>query len=255
MLASSRGHARGVLGLCRTASSRRLTPPIVRLVHRYSTRRRASGPRNAAQGTAPPAPHSHGATSPPEPSAPSLASSRTFLREVYLKDFALVSEQRLQLEPGLNVITGGCWGPGWAQKQVLGTFLIGGWHPHLQPAQSSEALATEPIRALPQEPSLSITDSSPAQLPSTAAPAGESGAGKSVLVEALGQILGSPAPDEAVRQPAEMAVIEGVVALAPADRPLLMRLLGELGLPPRAMPPTGDLLLRRELLKGGVGGQ
>mgnify|MGYP001092730985 CR=1 FL=1 len=83
--------------------------------------------------------------------------------------------------------------------------------------------------------------------------AGESGSGKSVLVEALGQILGSSAYDEAVRQPATSAVIEGSLVLSEADRSLLAGLLGMLGLPQRAVPAAGaELLLRRELVRGGL---
>lgn len=42
---------------------------------------------------------------------------------------------------------------------------------------------------------------------------GESGAGKSVLMSALGQVLGAPAPTGCVRAPADVAVIEGTIAL------------------------------------------
>ena len=42
---------------------------------------------------------------------------------------------------------------------------------------------------------------------------GESGAGKSVLVEAFASILGAPAPEGCVRPPAETAVVEGTVQL------------------------------------------
>ena len=45
---------------------------------------------------------------------------------------------------------------------------------------------------------------------------GESGAGKSVLVEAFASILGSPAPEDCVRPPAESAVVEGTVQLSPS---------------------------------------
>ncbi|GAB4813044.1 hypothetical protein N2152v2_000090 [Parachlorella kessleri] len=113
---------------------------------------------------------------------------RSYLSSLYIKDFALVAEQRVLLEPGLNVITG------------------------------------------------------------------ESGSGKSVLVEALGQILGSSAYDEAVRQPATSAVVEGSLVLGEADRGLLAAMLGVLGLPQRALPaPGAELLLRRELVKGEDG--
>ncbi len=47
---------------------------------------------------------------------------------------------------------------------------------------------------------------------------GESGSGKSVLVEALGQILGASAPDDCVRPPAKTAVVEGVVTMSPASQ-------------------------------------
>lgn len=40
---------------------------------------------------------------------------------------------------------------------------------------------------------------------------GESGAGKSVLVSALGQLLGFPAIDNCIRPPATCASVEGVV--------------------------------------------
>jgi hypothetical protein len=44
---------------------------------------------------------------------------------------------------------------------------------------------------------------------------GESGSGKSVLVSALGHILGGPTSESCIRPPATMAVIEGRVHLSP----------------------------------------
>jgi hypothetical protein len=88
---------------------------------------------------------------------------------------------------------------------------------------------------------------------------GESGAGKSVLIEALGQLLGAPAPPECVRAPAAAAVIEGVIALSPEAAAAVAALGAELGLPPRALPAGGGggeparLLLRREVGRGGGG--
>lgn len=76
----------------------------------------------------------------------------THISELRIRDFALVEDQRVQLTPGLNVVTG------------------------------------------------------------------ESGSGKSVLVEAFAAILGSPAPEDCVRPPATTAVLEGTVQLsAPAQ--------------------------------------
>jgi AAA domain len=47
---------------------------------------------------------------------------------------------------------------------------------------------------------------------------GESGSGKSVLVEAFAQILGAPAADGCVRPPASAAVVEGRVHVAPSAK-------------------------------------
>lgn len=63
-------------------------------------------PAGAASAAAPAAARTQ-AGSPPTPAAAAAAApGRTYLREVYIKDFALVDEQQLVLEPGLNVITG-----------------------------------------------------------------------------------------------------------------------------------------------------
>jgi DNA repair ATPase RecN len=43
---------------------------------------------------------------------------------------------------------------------------------------------------------------------------GESGAGKSVLVQALGAVLGAPAFEGSVRPPADFAAVEGVLQLS-----------------------------------------
>ncbi len=42
---------------------------------------------------------------------------------------------------------------------------------------------------------------------------GESGAGKSVLVACLGQLLGAPAVENCIRAPASSAVIDGTLHL------------------------------------------
>lgn len=115
------------------------------------------------------------------------APAATHFSSLLIRDFALVQEQRVQLAPGLTVITG------------------------------------------------------------------ESGSGKSVLVEAFGQILGAPASDDAVRPPATSALVEAQVAVALRDQPPLRRLLGELGLPQRACRELGALTLRRELVKAQDG--
>ena len=103
---------------------------------------------------------------------------------------------------------------------------------------------------LPLAASFQPTHQHPSALAYWGVPAGESGSGKSVLVEALGQLLGATAFDEAVRPPATTALVEGTVAVAPAEQPLLRRLLGELGVPARAARNLNTLTLRRELSKG-----
>ncbi len=89
---------------------------------------------------------------------------------------------------------------------------------------------------------------------------GESGAGKSVLIEALGQLLGNMAPSECVRAPATTAVVEGVVVLSPAAARRIAEAGAALGLPAKALPAAAGgaagagpvrLRLRREVCLGG----
>ncbi|KXZ53683.1 hypothetical protein GPECTOR_6g600 [Gonium pectorale] len=103
------------------------------------------------------------------------SSERTRLERLHVRDFALVSEQTVELGPGITVITG------------------------------------------------------------------ESGSGKSVLVEAFSQLLGAAAPQECVRAPAEVAVIEGTFVLGEEQRAAVAQLLAACGLPARALPlPAGE---------------
>ena len=109
----------------------------------------------AAPADASPATQPDEAALPVEPrpqtrAADPRVANGTFIRDLRIRDFALVEDQVVRLAPGLNVITG------------------------------------------------------------------ESGAGKSVLVEAFASILGSPAPEDCVRPPAEAAVVEGTVQLSPS---------------------------------------
>ncbi|KAL0031413.1 hypothetical protein WJX79_009850 [Trebouxia sp. C0005] len=82
---------------------------------------------------------------------------------------------------------------------------------------------------------------------------GESGAGKSVLVEALGQVFGMPASDNCVRPPATTASVKAHLHLSVAHQAALPKLLSSLGLPTTApsssssLPPANKLILRREI--------
>ena len=111
------------------------------------------------------------------PAAPAAGAAQTHFTSLYIRDFALIQEQRLQLAPGLTAITGE------RRRCAVGR----GW-----PAPPAAAHRRSPSH---------LTCSSIAWT-SMSFSAGESGSGKSVLVEALGQVLGAGADDEAVRPPA-----------------------------------------------------
>lgn len=78
---------------------------------------------------------------------------------------------------------------------------------------------------------------------------GESGAGKSVLVDAFAQVLGMPANDSSVRPPATTASIEARIRLSPAHQAVLPKVLAGIGVPlPRALQHSlQELVLRREI--------
>ena len=83
---------------------------------------------------------------------------------------------------------------------------------------------------------------------------GESGSGKSVLIEALGQLLGSPASEDVVRPPASAAIIQGTVSVAPTDQAAIRSLLISLGLPQRSLSHGLDtIIIRREIQNGPSG--
>ncbi|MGI9627200.1 MAG: DNA repair protein RecN, partial [Longimicrobiales bacterium] len=74
---------------------------------------------------------------------------------------------------------------------------------------------------------------------------GETGAGKSIVVDALGILLGGRASSDSVRAGADRAVIEGVLDVA--HRPDVLAGLDELGFE----ADEGHLVLRREINAGG----
>src|SRR6202046_520078 len=74
---------------------------------------------------------------------------------------------------------------------------------------------------------------------------GETGSGKSIVVDALGLILGGRASAEAVRSDAERARVAAIFE-APKDSALLA-LLEQAGAPME----DGELLIEREVLAGG----
>src|SRR5258708_11871109 len=81
---------------------------------------------------------------------------------------------------------------------------------------------------------------------------GETGAGKSILIDAVGALLGDRLGPEVVRSGATRALIEGVFIIAAADPPAdLKAVLDEYGLEPE----DGALIVSREIAgSGGRGG-
>src|SRR5262245_9255477 len=73
---------------------------------------------------------------------------------------------------------------------------------------------------------------------------GETGAGKSILVDALGLLLGRRASSELIRSGEEQAVVEGMV-----ERPSLRRFLESHGLP----ADDDEIVIRREIQASGKG--
>jgi len=85
---------------------------------------------------------------------------------------------------------------------------------------------------------------------------GETGSGKSILVDALALVLGERASLEMVRSGCEQAVVEGIFALDPEGRRVLGRRLGRelegAGVELSADPGADDeLLIRREVSTAG----
>lgn len=80
---------------------------------------------------------------------------------------------------------------------------------------------------------------------------GETGAGKSILVDAVGALLGDRVGAEVVRTGAARATVEGVFDLGPAPRPAIAVLLDEYGLE----ADEGVLIVTRDVAAaGGRGG-
>lgn len=77
---------------------------------------------------------------------------------------------------------------------------------------------------------------------------GETGAGKSIVVDALGLLLGGRASSSAVRAGCARSVVEGVVEFGTAERAGALRLAAELGV---AEEEDRRLLLRREVRAEG----
>ena len=86
---------------------------------------------------------------------------------------------------------------------------------------------------------------------------GESGSGKSVLIEALSQLLGAPASDEIVRPPSTSAVVQGSIHIAAQDQAAVQDLLTSLGVSSRSLNRSlsgvETLTIRREILSGTTG--
>ncbi len=87
---------------------------------------------------------------------------------------------------------------------------------------------------------------------------GETGAGKSILIDALALLLGERASADVIRSGAEKAVVSAVWELEASAAKKVSEVLSENGLDPNTLDPNdgegGDsLILRREVAAGGKG--
>lgn len=81
--------------------------------------------------------------------------------------------------------------------------------------------------------------------PGFSALTGETGAGKSIIIEAVGLVLGERAAVDLIRTGSEKAVVEAIFSLADeAARPRVRELLED-------DEESGDLIIRREILQNG----
>lgn len=80
---------------------------------------------------------------------------------------------------------------------------------------------------------------------------GNSGSGKSLLVEALSQLAGAPLPGEVVRAPAKTATLEAAFHIGPAQRLAVAAALDGTGCAWRGAGGDGVLLLRRDITSSG----
>ncbi len=76
---------------------------------------------------------------------------------------------------------------------------------------------------------------------------GETGAGKSIIIDAVSLLLGGRASSELIRTGCEAAWVEGVFSLRPETRAVLEPTLQELGL----LEDSEELILRREITRTG----
>src|SRR5581483_1361443 len=79
---------------------------------------------------------------------------------------------------------------------------------------------------------------------------GETGAGKSILIDALALLLGEKASTEVIRSGADRAVVAAVFEEDGLDRQSLAKVLQDNGLDESE---DGSLILRREISAGGKG--
>src|SRR5918993_4489448 len=80
---------------------------------------------------------------------------------------------------------------------------------------------------------------------------GETGSGKSIIVDALGVLIGGRFTSEMVKAGAAAASVEGLFSVG--ENPRVEELLGAAGLDARSEGGAAELVVRRELAAGGRG--
>lgn len=162
------------------------------------------------------------------------AGPSTYIKELRIKDFALIDHLSIRLGPGLNVVTG----ESGAGKSVL---VVGLPRP---PLGSSSCFGTEPSLAsscaCPGPPLLLLHMSTNKTC---------------AKVAAVTHILGAAALDDIVRPPATSAAVEAIFHLGSGSVRSIADLLVGAGLPQKAVPGNdahshAELLMRREVRLG-----
>ena len=77
---------------------------------------------------------------------------------------------------------------------------------------------------------------------------GETGSGKSIVVDAISMLMGEPASTLKIRRGSEKAVVEGLFEIDPGSQELREKITG-MGLD----DPRGDLIIRRDIYASGTG--
>lgn len=160
----------------------------------------------------------------------------THLKSIQMENFALVKEQTVKLEPGLNVITGesGAGKSVLVSVTVLQYKLFRVFNVDLKSAAILNGVAWLDVKSsflslLTKWMAMNMRNFAMLQ------------------VQAFGQLLGVPTLENCIRQPSTMAAVEGCFQISQRTAVYLTNKLSDLRLPTKAYTPThksGNLMSR-----------